>query len=145
MYTIHKLKPDRSITGLFPVFSALIIMALIGIFFGIKAAFTFLAIFYWGLSVYTFIGFLRTSNANFIIPALFQFFAGFVAYTFEPKSSGNSPPFLMFAVLLMFVFEPAPGNAYDSVVRLQQTVLFGTLIRSVHHWSANLLIVVWPL
>jgi len=45
-------------------------------------------------------------------------------------------------VLLMFVFEPVPGNAYDSVVRLQQTVLFGTLIRSVHHWSANLLIVV---
>ena len=104
MYTIHKLKPDRSITGLFPAFSALIIMALIGIFFGIKAAFTFLAIFYWGISVYTFIGFLRTSNANFIIPALFQFFAGFVAYIFEPKSSGNAPPFLMFAVLLTFVF-----------------------------------------
>jgi hypothetical protein len=104
MYTIHKLKPDRSITGLIPAFSSLIIMALIGIFFGVKVAFTSLAIFYWGLSVYTFIGFLRTSNANFIIPTLFQFFAGFVAYTFEPKSSGNSPPFLMFAVLATIVF-----------------------------------------
>ncbi len=104
MYTIHKLKPDRSITGFIPAFSSVIIMALIGIFFGMKAAFTFIAIFYWGISIYTFIGFLRTSNANFIIPALFQFFAGFVAYTFEPKSSGNAPPFLAFAVLLTIVF-----------------------------------------
>jgi hypothetical protein len=104
MYTIHKLKPDRSITGLIPAFTSVIIMALIGIFFGMKAAFTFLAIFYWGFSVYTFIGFLRTSNANFIIPALFQFFAGIVAFTFEPKSSGNAPPFLGFAVLLTIVF-----------------------------------------
>jgi len=104
MYTIHKLKPDRSITGLIPAFSSVIIMALVGIFFGIKAAFVFMAIFYWGLSVYTLIGFLRTSNANFIIPALFQFFAGVVAYTFEPKSRGNAPPLLFFAVLLTIVF-----------------------------------------
>ncbi|MBT3713640.1 MAG: hypothetical protein HOG15_09845, partial [Anaerolineae bacterium] len=104
MYTIHKLKPDRSIVGFIPAFSAAIIMALIGIFFGIKAAFTFLAIFYWGISVYTFIGFLRTSNANFIIPSLFQFFAGLVAFTFEPKSSGNASPFLGLAVLLTMVF-----------------------------------------
>jgi quinol-cytochrome oxidoreductase complex cytochrome b subunit len=45
-------------------------------------------------------------------------------------------------ILLMFVYEPAPGDAYDSVVRLQETVLFGGFIRSIHHWSANLLIVV---
>jgi len=103
MYTIHKLKPDRSITGFIPLFIAAIIMALIGIFFGIKAAFIFFGIFYWILSVYTFIGFLRTSNANFIIVSLFQFFAGLVACTFEPKSSGNAPPFLGFAVLLTMV------------------------------------------
>ena len=104
MYTIHKLKSDRSITGLIPAFSALIIMALIGIFFGRKAAFTSMAIFFWGFSIYTFIGFLRTSNVYFLIPALYQFFAGFVAYTYQPKSSGSSPAFLMFAVLLTFVF-----------------------------------------
>ena len=44
-------------------------------------------------------------------------------------------------VLMMFVYEPAPGDAYASVQRLQQTVLFGAFVRSVHHWSANLLIV----
>jgi len=104
MYTIHKLKPDRSITGLIPAFSSLIIMALVGIFFGRKAAFTSIAIFFWGFSFYTFIGFLRTSNVYFIIPALYQFFGGCVAYVYETKISGNSPPFLGFAVLLTFVF-----------------------------------------
>lgn len=45
-------------------------------------------------------------------------------------------------VLLMFAYEPAPGNAYESIVALQQDVLFGKFVRSVHHWSANLLVVV---
>ena len=103
MYTIQKLKPDRSITGLIPAFSAVIIMALVGIFFGRKAAFISIAIVFWGFSIYTFIGFLRTSNVNFLIPALYQFFGGFVAFTYQPRSSGNSPPFLMFAVVLTIV------------------------------------------
>lgn len=104
MYTIHKLKPDRSITGLIPAISALIIMALIGIFFGRKAAFTFLAIVFWGFSLYSFIGFLRTSNAYFMIPALYQFFAGFVVYEWEPKIRGGTPTFMAFAVLLTIIF-----------------------------------------
>ncbi len=45
-------------------------------------------------------------------------------------------------VLLMFAYEPAPGNAYESIARLQREVLFGKLVRSAHHWSANFLIVV---
>jgi quinol-cytochrome oxidoreductase complex cytochrome b subunit len=45
----------------------------------------------------------------------------------------------------MFVYEPAPGHAHDSVVRLQDAVLFGGFVRSIHHWSANLLIVVLTL
>ena len=48
-------------------------------------------------------------------------------------------------VLLMFGYEPAPGRAYESVVRIQETVLFGGFVRSIHHWSANLLIVVLAL
>ena len=44
--------------------------------------------------------------------------------------------------LMMFVYEPAPGAAYASVQRLQDTVLFGGFVRSVHHWSANLLIII---
>lgn len=48
-------------------------------------------------------------------------------------------------VLLMFFYEPAPGNAYQSVIRLQETTIFGTFVRSVHHWSANLLVIVLSL
>jgi len=45
-------------------------------------------------------------------------------------------------LLLMFVYEPSPGYAHDSIVTLQQEVFFGKLIRNMHHWSANFLIVV---
>ncbi len=49
---------------------------------------------------------------------------------------------VMTGVLLMFVYEPVPGYAYESIVALQQDVLFGKFVRSVHHWSANFLVVV---
>ncbi len=45
-------------------------------------------------------------------------------------------------LLLKFVYEPFPGRAYDSILWLQNDVLFGQLIRNIHHWSANLLLVV---
>jgi quinol-cytochrome oxidoreductase complex cytochrome b subunit len=45
-------------------------------------------------------------------------------------------------VLLKFIYEPFPGKAYDSILFLQRDVLFGQLIRNIHHWSANLLLIV---
>ena len=45
-------------------------------------------------------------------------------------------------LLLKFAYEPFPGRAYDSILRLQNEVLFGQLIRNIHHWSANLLLLV---
>ncbi len=45
-------------------------------------------------------------------------------------------------LLLMLVYEPVPERAYDSVVSLQQDVVFGGLVRNLHHWSANLLVAV---
>jgi len=45
-------------------------------------------------------------------------------------------------VLMLFVYQPAPGGAYESVQTLQHEVLFGDLIRGMHYWSANLLVVV---
>ncbi len=44
--------------------------------------------------------------------------------------------------LMMFVYEPSPDRAYESILRLQQDVLFGQLVRNIHHWSANLLIAI---
>jgi len=45
-------------------------------------------------------------------------------------------------ILMMFTYEPSPERAWQSIVSFQQEVLFGRLIRGVHHWSANLLIAV---
>ncbi len=45
-------------------------------------------------------------------------------------------------ILMTLVYQPVPGVAYDSVVALEQSVRFGSLVRGVHHWSAQLLVVV---
>ena len=45
-------------------------------------------------------------------------------------------------VLMMFAYEPSPEHAWQSIDAFEQEVLFGKLIRGVHHWSANLLIAV---
>ncbi len=44
--------------------------------------------------------------------------------------------------LLMLAYTPAPGEAYASIERLEAEVPFGAFVRSVHHWSANLLVLV---
>ena len=52
--------------------------------------------------------------------------------------------FLLFAtgLMLKFVYEPFPVRAYDSILHLQQNIPFGQLIRNIHHWSANILLVI---
>jgi quinol-cytochrome oxidoreductase complex cytochrome b subunit len=45
-------------------------------------------------------------------------------------------------LLLRFTYEPFPGRAYDSILHLQNSVLFGQLIRNLHHWSAVFLIII---
>ena len=49
---------------------------------------------------------------------------------------------LFSGTLLKFVYGPLPTQAYDSLVRLQEGFLFGRLVRNMHFWSANLLVVV---
>ena len=50
--------------------------------------------------------------------------------------------FLLFGtgLLLKFVYEPFPDRAYESILYLQQNVVFGQLIRNIHHWSGNVLL-----
>ena len=45
-------------------------------------------------------------------------------------------------LLLKFAFEPTPMGAYESIRSLQSDVPFGQLVRNLHHWSANLLVLV---
>ena len=52
--------------------------------------------------------------------------------------------FLLFGtgLMLRFVYEPSPGMAYDSIVYLNKQVPFGQLLRNIHRWSANGLLLV---
>jgi ubiquinol-cytochrome c reductase cytochrome b subunit len=43
--------------------------------------------------------------------------------------------------LLALYYKPTPEAAYDSVVFITTDISFGWLIRSVHHWAANLMII----
>ena len=43
-------------------------------------------------------------------------------------------------VLLLFYYRPSATEAYESIQFLMTEVKFGWLIRSIHHWAANLMI-----
>jgi quinol-cytochrome oxidoreductase complex cytochrome b subunit len=45
-------------------------------------------------------------------------------------------------LMLKFAYQPVPDQSYASIVDLQNTVLFGRLIRNIHHWSGNALLLV---
>jgi len=45
-------------------------------------------------------------------------------------------------LLLKFIYVPSARGAYDSILFLQQEVIFGSFLRNLHHWSAMLLVVV---
>jgi quinol-cytochrome oxidoreductase complex cytochrome b subunit len=43
-------------------------------------------------------------------------------------------------LLLKFIYEPSPVAAYSSIHVIQDDIAFGQLIRNMHHWCANLLV-----
>ena len=45
-------------------------------------------------------------------------------------------------LLLKFVYHPFPEKAYESILHLQHDVIFGQLMRNVHHWSGNILLLI---
>jgi menaquinol-cytochrome c reductase cytochrome b subunit len=45
-------------------------------------------------------------------------------------------------ILLLFYYVPTTDNAWDSIYYIMSDVYFGPLIRGIHFWSANLLVVV---
>jgi quinol-cytochrome oxidoreductase complex cytochrome b subunit len=45
-------------------------------------------------------------------------------------------------LMLKFVYQPVPDRAYESIVHLQNNVLFGQQIRNLHHWSGNILLII---
>ena len=45
-------------------------------------------------------------------------------------------------LLLMFRYDADVNRAYTSIQSLEAQVAFGSLVRAIHHWSANLLVIV---
>jgi quinol-cytochrome oxidoreductase complex cytochrome b subunit len=45
-------------------------------------------------------------------------------------------------IMLRFYYEPFPQKAYDSILILQNNVLFGQLIRNIHNWCGVFLVVI---
>jgi menaquinol-cytochrome c reductase cytochrome b subunit len=45
-------------------------------------------------------------------------------------------------ILLLFYYVPTTDNAWDSIYYIMNSVYFGRLIRGIHFWSANALVVV---
>lgn len=45
-------------------------------------------------------------------------------------------------VLLTFTYTPSPNDAYASIQTLTAEIWIGALIRNMHHWSGNLLLIV---
>jgi quinol-cytochrome oxidoreductase complex cytochrome b subunit len=45
-------------------------------------------------------------------------------------------------IMLRFYYEPFPQKAYDSILILQNNVLFGQLIRNIHHWCGVFLVII---
>ncbi len=44
-------------------------------------------------------------------------------------------------ILLRFTYVPTPESAYDSIIFLQEKILFGRLLRNIHHFSATIMVV----
>ncbi len=45
-------------------------------------------------------------------------------------------------LMLKFTYQPVPDRAYESILHLQNSIYFGQLIRNIHHWSGNVLLLV---
>jgi len=45
-------------------------------------------------------------------------------------------------LMMKFFYQPVPDRAHASVIYLQDAILFGQLMRNLHHWSGNVLLLV---
>lgn len=45
-------------------------------------------------------------------------------------------------ILLRFVYIASPAEAYDSILTIESSILFGKMIRNIHHWSGIFFVLV---
>lgn len=101
---MRKLKPDRSITGLIPALTFLLIFALVTIWAGYKVGAQVLGVlvlFYAGYSLYVF---LWTRNAGYLLAIFYQVFGGLWIATIPRRLADPSDPLNRTFMVLAFVF-----------------------------------------
>lgn len=82
------------------------------------------------------LGAIRDFAAHKTVPVhsatLWYYFGGITLFLFVVQ--------IMTGVLLLLYYRPTPSDAYESVQFIMTRVQFGWLVRSIHSWSANLMI-----
>ncbi|MGD1154929.1 MAG: cytochrome bc complex cytochrome b subunit [Terriglobia bacterium] len=76
--------------------------------------------------------FLRHKTVPVHRHSLWYYFGGMTLFLFMIQ--------VLTGILLLLYYRPTPNDAFESVQYMVTQVRFGWLIRSVHSWSANLLI-----
>jgi cytochrome b6 len=76
--------------------------------------------------------FLRHKTIPVHRHTLWYYFGGMTLFLFIIQ--------LLTGILLLLYYRPTPNDAFESVQYMMTQVRFGWLIRSVHSWSANLMI-----
>jgi hypothetical protein len=104
MYTLRKLKPERSYAMILLPFGAMALIAAAGAVFGLPAAYTVGAVFFTLYAAYSFLTYLKTGNPGFIVISLFQLCGGLMGFA-AAAGFGQRPnrPALFFAACTGFL------------------------------------------
>jgi len=104
LYSIRKLKPDRNFYGILIPFAVLAIGALFGFLIDLAAAAYFITAFFWAYALYSFLTFVRTRNAGFIVVTLYQLTVGVMALLVPERIGGPKDPEIIFLMFLIIFF-----------------------------------------
>ena len=78
------------------------------------------------------IGFLKHKQVPIHSATIWYYFGGITLFLFVIQ--------VLTGVLLLLYYRPTANEAFESVQFIVTQVKFGWLIRSVHSWSANLMV-----
>jgi len=98
MYSIRKLKPDRSIGGLIPVLVMVAIFGLSSLIFDITVGFITLAVMIWIYALYALFIFVRMGNYGHLIVCVYAVFLGFMALLASQYIGSGQDPDIKFRV-----------------------------------------------
>ena len=88
MYSMRKLKPDRSMIGMIPALVVLLAFGVTAAFFGLRAGFYVMAALVFVIALYVLVTFAKTRNRGYLISGLFVLSQGLFDVTF-PGSFGS--------------------------------------------------------